>query len=73
MSRNELESFFLAALSYNVNVKSSIYTQIYFKLRECVPFISLTWALSPLEKKDEEKIMVDKFIFTLSLRKYASK
>jgi hypothetical protein len=48
--RNQLESFYLAALDFDVSIKASTYVSKYFQLRDSVNVISRPWALQPIKR-----------------------
>lgn len=62
---NELESFYLSALEYNVNVKPSMYAQIFFELRDSCAFHYMPWALSPLKISERKRLLVSYQIFSI--------
>lgn len=60
LTRNNLESFYLEAIGFNINVGFSLYFEMYHRLKEYTPFVSLPWALFPLMRSQETRLVVIK-------------
>lgn len=53
---NKLEKKFLELIQYNVTVKSNLYAKYYFELRALFKDNEKEFPLTPLDKKDAEKL-----------------
>jgi hypothetical protein len=56
---NRLEKKFLELIQYNVTVKSNLYAKYYFELRALFKDNEKEFPLSPLDKRDAEKLEIN--------------
>ncbi|KAI8894619.1 hypothetical protein BC833DRAFT_604256 [Globomyces pollinis-pini] len=54
---NELESFVLESLCFDVSIKASAYSQTYFYLRDIMIISARPWALKPLRRSEIDRIL----------------
>ena len=56
---NQLEKKFLELIQYNVTVKSALYAKYYFEMRALFTNNEKEFPLTPLDKRDAEKLEVN--------------
>jgi hypothetical protein len=56
---NRLEKKFLELIQYNVTVKSNLYAKYYFELRALFKDSEKEFPLTPLDKRDAEKLEIN--------------